>query len=422
MTDRIEGHVERRLRSVVAARLTDEPVIALHGPRTVGKSVLLTDIAATAGRPRVDLDDADTRAAAEADPALFVSGQPPVCIDEYQHVPALLAAIKAELNVDLRPGRFVLTGSTTYASVPLTAQSLTGRLHRVDVWPLSQGEIEGRHETFVEALLADPAAMVSAAPSPTDRVEYEQRVLRGGMPLALARSAGGSRNRWFDDYVALVVERDVMELSRVRQREVLPKLLGALAGQTGQLLGIAAASRKLGLDPSTGENYVRLLEAAFLVRRLPAWGRTLRARVVSTPKIHVVDAGLAARLLRLTPERLASRRPEALSEFGHLLETFVVHECLKQASWSDQAIDSGHFRDHGGAEVDLVLQRDDGGIIGVEVKAAGRVVESDLRGLTLLRDLVGPAFVGGVVLYLGQRSYTTSDRLHVMPVDRLWRA
>jgi uncharacterized protein len=178
--------------------------------------------AATAGRPRLDLDEADLRDAARTDPALFVSGPSPVCIDEYQHVPELLSAIKAELNRDLRPGRYLLTGSTTYSSIRLTAQSLTGRLHRVDVWPLSQGEIDAVHETFLETLLVDPAALVSTAASTTTRAEYEERVVRGGMPIALSRPAGAGRNRWFDDYVALVVERDVMELSRVRQRAVLP--------------------------------------------------------------------------------------------------------------------------------------------------------------------------------------------------------
>lgn len=417
----IQGRVTRRLSEVVGRQLRDEPVIAMHGPRTVGKSVLLDDIATAAGRRVVDLDDADIREAAATDPALFVTGASPVCIDEYQHVPAILSAIKAELNRNLQPGRFVLTGSTTYGSIPLTAQSLTGRLHRVEVWPFSQGEIAGIYETFAETALSDPGSLLISQPSTTSRSEYEERVIRGGMPLALARAGGAARNRWLDDYVDLVVERDVMELSRVRQREVLPRLLAALAGQTGQLLGIAAAADRVGIERSTAENYVRLLEAAFLVRRLPAWGRTLRARSVSKPKLHVLDSGLAARLLRLTPERLAARRPESLAEFGHLLETFVVHECLKQISWLDDPVTAGHFRDHGGAEVDLVLERDDGGVVGIEVKAAGRVTAADFRGLRLLRDLVGEALVAGMVLYLGQRSYTFDDRLHVMPVDRLWQ-
>ena len=225
----LDHEVPRRLEEVVRRRVGEEPVVALHGARTVGKSTLLDRVAGVLGRSRIDLDDPATRAAAAADPALFVSGAAPVLIDEYQHVPALLDAIKAELNRDLRPGRFVLTGSTTYGSLPLSAQSLTGRLHRVDVWPLSQGEIAGHHETFLEALFDDPASLATAATSPTARPEYIARIVRGGLPLAVRRSSDAARNRWFDDYVALVVERDVLDLARIRQREALPRLLAQLA-------------------------------------------------------------------------------------------------------------------------------------------------------------------------------------------------
>ncbi len=412
--------MRRRLRDVVTTLIGEEPVVALHGARTVGKSTLLGDIAAAMGEAALDLDDPATRGAVAADPALFAGGPSPVLIDEYQHVPEILDAIKAELNRDLRPGRFVLTGSTTYASLPLTAQSLTGRLHRVQVWPLSQGEIAGIHETCVEQLIDEPARLVSPAASGTSRDEYLQRIVRGGMPLALRRRTEAARNRWFDDYVELVVERDVMDLSRVRQRETLPRLLGHLAAQTGGVLSVAGAARQAGVEPSTAESYTKLLEAAFLIHRLPAWGRTLRARVTATPKVHLVDAGLAARLLRLTPEKLGRRQPAALTELGHLLETFVVNELLKQASWLTPNVNAGHFRTKDGVEVDLVLERDDGAVVGVEVKAGTRVPGGDLTGLRMLRDTVGDGFLGGVVLYLGQRSYTFEDRLHVVPVDRLW--
>lgn len=156
------GIVERRLGEVVDRRMDDEPVIVLQGPRAVGKSTLLRELAAAQGREVVDLDDLGTRDAVVADPALFVRGEAPVLIDEFQHVPELLDAIKAELNRDGSPGRFVLTGSTRYATLPVAAQALTGRAHRVDVLPLSQGEIAGVREDFAELLLSDPAASCAA--------------------------------------------------------------------------------------------------------------------------------------------------------------------------------------------------------------------------------------------------------------------
>lgn len=158
-----------------------------------------------------------------------------------------------------------------------------------------------------------------------------------------------------------------------------------------------------------------------MIHRLPAWGTTLRARATASPKLHVVDAGLAARLLRLSADKLGRRDPTSLQQFGHLLETFVVGEVCKQASWMPGVAGTGHWRTHDGDEVDLVIETDDGSVAGVEVKAAGRVPGKEFRGLRTLRDELGDAFVGGVVLYTGARSYSYDDRLHVLPIDALWR-
>lgn len=418
----LDHHADRHLRTIVAARMADEPVIALQGPRSVGKSTLLREVARAHDRDVLDLDDLATRSAAVADPALFASGPAPVLIDEFQHAPQLLDAIKAELNRELTPGRFVLTGSTSYESLPRSAQSLTGRLHVVSVWPLSQGELRGLRETFVEALLDDPGRLVSSARSATKREDYIERITGGGMPIPLSREPGSRRERWFDDYLTQVLERDVVDLSRIRQRDRLPLLLARLAGQGAQVLNIARAARDTHLETSTAEAYVRLLEAVYLVYRLPAWGTTLRARAVTSPKIHVTDTGLAAHLLRLTDANLARHTPTALTELGHLIESFAVAEIHKQISYSEQRVHAGHWRTHDGDEVDLVLERRDGGVVGVEIKAGTRARDPDFVGLRKLRDTLGDTFIGGLVLYTGEHAYTHGDRLHALPLDRLWAA
>lgn len=412
--------VDRRLGEVVRRRLDDEPVVVLQGPRAVGKSTLLRALAASRGREIVDLDDLATRDAARADPALFVRGQAPVLIDEFQHVPELLDAIKAELNRDGSPGRFVLTGSTRYATLPAAAQALTGRAHRIDVLPLSQGEVAGIREDFAEALLSDPLSLVDPRLPTIAREEYVSRVVAGGFPPVLRRARPADRARWFDDYVNLVIERDVMELTRVRQRRQLPLLLRQLASQTAQMLNIAKAAARIGMEKSTAENYTKLLESVFLVHQLPAWGTTLGSRIGAAPTIHVVDSGLAARLLRLTESKLGTASAAALTEFGHMLETFVVGEVCKQLDWLDAPVQRGHWRTHDGEEVDLILEREDGKVAAVEVKAASRAPASELRGLLKLRRKLGSQFLGGVVLYTGARAYTHDRNLHVVPITRLW--
>jgi predicted AAA+ superfamily ATPase len=294
--DVLTGLAERRLGEVVEARLAEEPVVVLNGPRTVGKSTLLSELARRSGRTVIDCDDLATRAAGRSDPARFVESDRPVLIDEYQHVPELLDAIKAQLNRDLRPGRYVLAGSTRYATLPEAAQALTGR------------------------------------------------ATSGGMPVALRRPHGRSRSRWYSNYVDLVINKDVLDISRVRQREMLPRLLGQLAARSGQVLNMAAISGTVVLEKSTTENYTKLLEAVFLIYRLPAWGTTLGSRVTKHPKVHLINSGVMAWLLSLTPEKIAQDAPAALTEYGHLIETFAVEEILKQASWSEAPVTAGHFR------------------------------------------------------------------------------
>jgi hypothetical protein len=171
------------------------------------------------------------------------------------------------------------------------------------------------------------------------------------------------------------------------ERELLPRLLRSLAAQTAQVLNVSHVARHLAIDPSVAEDYTRLLEAVFLVHRLPAWGRSLRSRVAA--------------------------------QYGHLVESFVVNELLKQIGWSDQLVRLGHFRTHDGDEVDVVLERDDGRVSAVEVKASSRVRDDDLKGLRILDRKLGRRFAGGAVLYLGAHAYRIDDRIHVVPLSRL---
>lgn len=414
--------LERFLRPEVEELLESEPVVVVNGARTAGKSTLLSALAERRSATVLDLDDLETRQAVASDPTLFAAGRSPVLVDEFQHVPELLDAIKAELNRDLRPGRFVLTGSTRYLTLPTASQSLAGRVHIATLWPMSQGELSGQRESFIDRVIGDPGALVrdAAGATETSRDNYVRRVLAGGFPLALARPDGSARARWFRDYLTTVLERDVLEIRKIRQRSVLPIILRQLAARTGGVLRLSDIARSLSLDANLVGDFVTLLEAVFLVQRLPAFGRTLNSRVTASPKIHLVDSGLAAYLAAITTERIAARDPAALTEFGHILETFVVNEVIKQSGWSSTYVTPGHFRTSAGQEVDLVLEAEDGRVAGIEIKSGGRVTTDDLKGLRVLRDRLGSQFVGGVVMHLGTRSYTPDDRIHVLPLARLW--
>ena len=413
------GHIERRVTEVIIDRMADVPVVALQGPRSVGKSTVLNQIARQHGATVINLDLPDVRDAVKADPQRAIGQPGTVFIDEYQRLPEILDVIKAEVDAEFRPGKFVLTGSTRFDTLPRSTQTLTGRIHFVSVWPFSQGELTANRETFLDVAVTEPDRVPTGFGVASTYEEYAERICAGGMPVAIRSSRG--RNRWFDDYATSALQRDVAAISSLRRGAELPTLFARLAGQTAQPSNITAAAKSVGLEVSTASTYVTLLENLFLIHRLPAWGRNLRSRATAHPKVHVVDSGLAARLMRLTPDRLARRDPAALTEFGHLLETFVIGELLKQASWSDNATALGHWRTHDGQEVDLVIERDDGVVTGFEVKAARKIERKDASGLIALRDSLGPQFNAGYILTTGDASYRYDDRIYVIPVDRLWR-
>jgi predicted AAA+ superfamily ATPase len=192
---------------------------------------------------------------------------------------------------------------------------LTGRVDILEVLPLTQAEIDGATGgSMVSGLLDGADVSLGSVPSTTTRAEYARRITSGGMPVVLRRPPGRSRSRWFANYLDLVIERDVLELSRVRQREMLPRLLRVLAARSGQILNIAGTASAVGMEKSSAENYLKLLEAVFLVLRVPAWGTTLGSRVARQPKVHLVDSGVMAWLLGLTPEKIATNDPAALTD------------------------------------------------------------------------------------------------------------
>ena len=244
--------------------------------------------------------------------------------------------------------------------------------------PFSQGEIAGRAEDFLEVAMTDPDALVTLYRSTTARTDYIERICRGGLPLAATRSRS-SRDRWFDDYVRVSLARDVTELSKIRQGALLPTLLRRLAGQTGQVLNIAAAGRAVGLEPRTAEAYTKLLEDLFLIRRLDAWGRTLRARAAASPKIHVLDSGLAARLMGVTPHKLA--RLDRVDNLGYPPPVEVIEVTEGEIDLGGEVNLTCAPTDHRPVEPTVAYRFDYGGS---SVVAAGDTVPC--AGLDRLRD------------------------------------
>lgn len=408
----------RQAGNTLRNRVLSDSVVLIQGPRSVGKSTLLSEFAAARNVNVLDLDHRPTRLAVAQDPSFFVKGPGPICIDEYQKAPELLDAIKVELGRDGSPGRFILAGSSNFEALPTGTQALTGRLTQVLIEPLAQCEI-GNTEVLELDQLFDPQLFQNLELGLTSREEYVQRVLRGGFPLAIGRSEA-DRVRWADDYLRIALSRDVQDVGGVRNPASLKRVLEIVASRTGQVLNIDAISDKAGVNRLTADRYVQLLAAVFLVQELPAWGTTLGSRVAKRSKVHVVDSLVAGRLMRLTQDKLAAKNSSSLTQFGHLLESFAVAELRRISSFGTAVQQLGHWRESDETEVDLVLEDSSGQIRGFEIKASTSVGLSDAQGLRELARKVGSDFHFGALLYLGNTPVRLDEKIWALPLDVLW--
>jgi uncharacterized protein len=274
------------------------------------------------------------------DPSAFLSGlQTPVIFDEIQRVPELFLPIKASVDRDRRPGRFLLTGSANVLTLPAIADSLAGRMEILSLQPLSQGEIESRTETFIEAVFADDFKLPSLAVSET-RQDLFARIVAGGFPEVVRRQSESRRDAWLKSYVATLLQRDVRDLANIEGLRDLPRLLSILAVRAGGLLNYAEISRSSGIPQTTLKRYATLLEALFLIEPLTAWSSNMTKRLMKTPKMFFTDTGLLCHLQGITRPRL--RLDPTLT--GMVTENFVVGELRRQAGWSKLPVSMFHFQ------------------------------------------------------------------------------
>ncbi|MBI2297032.1 MAG: ATP-binding protein, partial [Betaproteobacteria bacterium] len=376
---------QRHLESLLREALADTPVVLLVGARQTGKTTLARKLCEALGGQYASLDDAATLAGAAADPAGFVRARAaPFVIDEVQAAPALLRAIKQAVDADRRPGRFLLTGSADVLALPKVSESLAGRMEVRTLWPLSQGEIHGRTEGFLGALFGDGPWRSPRA----RRTDLARLVAAGGYPELVARENPRRRDAWFASYVTAILQRDVRDLARIEGLIEMPRLLALLAARSSALMNMSELSRASAIPQTTLKRYLALLELTWLLRPLPAWSTNRSKRLVKAPKIHLVDSGLAVHLAGFDTEALARDR----SNLGPLLETFVVGELTRQASWTPGRTHLFHFRTSTGREVDVVLEGPGGKVAGVEVKASAVVSASDFAGLHALAEAAGRKF------------------------------
>lgn len=404
----------RHAEAAVNAALEDTRVVLVNGARQSGKSTLVRLVAKDRDAEWRDLDTALTRQAALEDPDGFVDLPGPMVIDEVQRAPDLLLSIKAQVDSDPTPGRFLLTGSARVLGLRSLPDTLVGRMETVELWPFSQGEIDRTADGFVDAVFTQGEQLRHS--STVSRAEYAERLVRGGFPEAVARTNDRRRRRFFNSYLGDLIARDVQQLSEIERTTEMRALVQMLAARSGQLLSVATLSNELGLGATTVKKYVALLEEVFVVKRVPAWSRNISSRATTSPKLAFADSGIAAH--QIGADARSILRPTG--QFGPLLKGFVLMELARQLTWCEEEVALFHYRTRDQVAVDAVLENRRGDVVGIEVKAASTVGPNDFRGLRHLAQRLGQDFRAGIVMHTGSQTLAFGPKMLAMPVSALW--
>lgn len=342
----------RQARAALERLARGFPVLAITGPRQSGKTTLAK--ACFPDKPYVSLENPDEREFAEHDPKRFLARFPEgAVLDEVQRCPALLSWLQGVVDARQLMGQFILTGSAQFDLIAGMSQSLAGRVGRVELLPLSLPEMQdgGCVPPTLDCLL-----------------------LNGGYPAIYQRELVASD--WFSNYVATYLERDVRQIIAVRDLSQFQRFVRMCAARSGQLLNLAALGADCGISAVTAREWLSVLEASYLVTRLPPYFQNFGKRLVKSPKLYFLDVGLMAWLLGIRDEASISTHAAR----GALFETWVVSELIKQRFNTGQPADLYFWRDSSGNEIDVVYETADG-LQPVEIKSGSTFAADWLDGV-----------------------------------------
>jgi len=400
-------------------------VILLAGARQCGKTTLAKQLSKTLTKIKkkpspiyYTLDDSTLLDAALLDPHGFVThDQQLMIIDEVQRAPRLLQAIKMDVDITKNPGRFLLTGSANIQSLPSVNESLAGRVRKIDLKPLAQGEIVGSKPDFLRNAFKQK---FSKSPSKYTKDDYLELAFKGGYPEAIEQKNLRERKRWHNDYIDTILERDLQDIAQIRRKDSIRKLVVVLAAWSSKYIDITGIGQELSVTRPTLETYINALEALFLIDRIRPWQTSDYDRISKQEKMFMVDTGLMTSLLSWAPEKV--RLDGALN--GKLIESYVYTQLIAILTSDDNEYDLYHYRDREKREVDFIIQHENGDILGIEVKAGSAVNADSFKHLRWFKermaDKVEKKFTG-IVLYTGEHSIPFGKNMWAVPISALWQ-
>jgi predicted AAA+ superfamily ATPase len=413
MTRSLNSIYARIQKDCVDLALKTSRVIHLSGPRQCGKTTLAKMMVSEDCDYRT-LDDETYLQSALIDPNGFVRhDKKHLIIDEIQRAPNLLMAIKKVVDTDNRPGQYILTGSSNIQALPGVNESLAGRIRKIRLRTLTEGEILGNTTSFLERAFSQ----VFKEKSDLNRDSILEIGFRGGFPEAV-RLPPKIRSIWHKEYMNALLERDLRDIVKIQRHETMHDLIRVMAGWSSKFMDISAIGSNLGVTRPTLETYINALEAMYIVERVRPWSRTDYDRVSKHSKVFMTDTGLMASLLGWDIDQVRFDSDRC----GKLMETLVFHglSTLIDADFGKYTL--YHYRDREKREIDFLIEREDGSMLAIEVKAGSSVGKSDFKHLDWFKQNMAKEkpFIG-IVVYTGEAAVPFGDGFWAVPMSDMWK-
>lgn len=410
-------YIERILKDRLLTLFRSFPVVVISGARQVGKSTLVQKVFPEADYtvfdPVTDVENA------RQDPELFLNNhKTPIILDEIQYAPELLPAIKRRIDNNKKPGMYILTGSQQWGVMKNISESLAGRAVFLDLDGFCLAEISEAIEgkSWLWHWLNEQDDFISRKPSRLKNVKplYEQ-IWRGWLPEPQFLDIGVIPD-YYQSYIRTYIERDTRLMADISDFQLYGKFIRLSAALSGQEINYSQLGRELGLTPKTSARWIDILYSTFQWFELPAYSGNAIKRISGKPKGYIADTGLLCAAQVISAPNAIGGHPLR----GALFETAVISEIRKLSSILSPSPNMYHWRSHGGAEVDLVLEIN-GTFYPVEIKAASNPGKNDLSGINAFRKTYPDLRIAkGLVIAPCERFIQLSNEDYALPWDTEW--
>lgn len=393
--------LERHIRRDIDTYLQHFPALLITGARQVGKSTLALSLGI---ENYLTLDDISTYQSAKTDPKGFIKTlQTPVVIDEVQRAPEIFIAIKEAIDQDRTAGRFILTGSSNLQGFKNLSDSLAGRIGIVDLYALSLSEIQQQPFSLIDNLFT-PTPFTQAKLLADISDQLPEAIIKGGFPEVQHLPSAKIRLLWFSSYIRTYIERDLHDVSPIRNLDSFMRFYLALALRSGALLNKSDVGRDCQIDNKSLDSYISILNNTYQILQLKPYFNNQLKRLVKMPKVYMLDSGILCHLLKISQVS----ELQASEQRGAVYETFVLSELVKATSYANQPVDLSFYRTNDGREVDFIL--DNGrALVLIEVKAAYSVTDSDFKHIRHFISQHPDKVARALVFYAGE---------HLLPMGK----